>query len=77
MSIDTNRPKNYKRAWNGGRNLLKEQRAMQDMCIAGVEVRRGIKLSAKDIEELRYAWLAGCIYGSGFASPSAKTGVKP
>jgi hypothetical protein len=24
MALDTNRPKNYKRAWNGGRNLVKQ-----------------------------------------------------
>ena len=24
MALDTNRPKNYRRAWNGGRNLVKQ-----------------------------------------------------
>jgi hypothetical protein len=37
MSLDRNRPKNYKRAWNRGIDLIAEQRAKQDMYIAGVE----------------------------------------
>jgi hypothetical protein len=67
MSLDRNKPRGLKYAWDGGRNLVLEQRAAQDMYLAGVEVRRGIKLTAKEKEELRYAWLAGCIYGSGYA----------
>jgi hypothetical protein len=68
MSLDRNKPKGLKYAWDGGRNLVLEQRAMQDEYLAGVEMRRGIKLTAKEKEELRYAWLAGCIYGAGFSS---------
>jgi hypothetical protein len=69
MSLDRNKPKGLKYAWDGGRNLVLEQRAKQDMYIAGVEVRRG-KLTREEKEEIRYAWLAGCIYGSGYASTS-------
>ena len=70
MSLDRSRPKNYKRAWNRGIDLVAQQRAMQDVYIAGVELRRGKLITAKEKDEIRDAWLAGCIYGSGYASTS-------
>ena len=48
MSLDRNRPKNYKRAWNRGIDLVAQQRAMQDVYIAGVELRRGKLITAKE-----------------------------
>ena len=76
MALDTNRPKNYKRAWNRGRDLVKEQRTAMDMYIAGVEIRRG-KLTAKERDEVRYAWMAGMVYATNLAYGSAReTGEK-